>query len=155
MKCLLKYNFFHFIAAAALASSYLSSLHVSLYIHSLCLVYIFFSSLFRPPTKIIIVIKQSFTHNLSMLNVVGLFFSFWCKLYLFHFHLPPPSYLLVLIIHIFIFLCNLQKQQQWKIIKICGYFTGIKNISNLRLAFFFFISSLIVTRLAPSVHSTN
>lgn len=34
----------------------------------------FFSSLFRPPTKIIIVIKQSFTHNLSMLNVVGLFF---------------------------------------------------------------------------------
>lgn len=74
MKCLLKYNFFHFIAAAALASSYLSSLHVSLYIHSLCLVYIFFSSLFRPPTKIIIVIKQSFTHNLSMLNVVGLFF---------------------------------------------------------------------------------
>ena len=74
MKCLLKYNFFHFFATAAAAlASYLSSLHVSLYIHSLCLVY-FFSSLFRPPTKIIIVIKQSFTHNLSMLNVVGLFF---------------------------------------------------------------------------------
>ena len=54
--------------------SFLSILIACLPLYPLLMSCTFFSSLFRPPTKIIIVIKQSFTHNLSMLNVVGLFF---------------------------------------------------------------------------------
>lgn len=174
------HSYCHALAAARFISILLSHFYIFTYpsTTSLCLVHFFFHFSFRP-TKIIIVIKQSFTHNLSMLNnsdVVGLSYSSSSFFFLF---LLDVNFTYSISIfcstdNIFIFLCNLhtvavaiykiirgREKEQWKIIKICGYISldwdeKKKHISNLRLAFFSHEACLFCLLASVlSVHSTN
>lgn len=151
MKCLLKYNFFHFILILLKLPIYphCMSSYISLFISTPYVLYIFFSFFDHHPkllllfSKVLHIIFRCSTSQEDFFLSSDVNYTYSISIFLYS---TDNTYFHFLVQFTF-------KKQPWKIIKICGYFTGIKNISNLRLAFF--PSPSLVTRLAPSVHSTN